>query len=509
MLGAVLCLSLLLRTRHIADVGLSFDESCSAKISTFAWPAMLDAIARDAHPPLYYVVLKAWRAVFGDSQVVLRSLSVVCGLATIVAAYWLMRAAPCDAATGGLLSNRERRLAAILAAILIGASALHVSMSLEARPYTLGTLLAVTSAGMLLRALRSPHSWLALGLFALLAVMLSLTHYYGLFTALGELAFAVTVLAGEGLRTGWNDRTKRLAAGITFSVWVVQLAWVAWLPVFQSQRARANTQLWMSSLNWDEFGRVARETLAGEHAWPSATFGADVLAVGIWAHSLLALVLIGGRTGRLFALCAGVAWLGCILHAFAVRNILGVRYLILSHVFLLLGWALLISRVEGRAVRIACCAVLLAWSGLGCRQFHVSRAMQARFPGVPGAVAHLNRARGTGDPVIVSSPFVHAIVHHYVASSERIHVRYEGDQNRDLLAGPPLRDGDCLSAREIASLNAARIWSIDVGANGAGEWRVPVPSRFRLATERRFADWCPAFGEYRQEIIVREYVRKD
>ncbi len=505
LLAAVLGLSLLLRVHHIVDAGFSFDESCSAKISTFPWGEMFDAISRDAHPPVYYMVLKGWGGAFGDNPTVLRGLSVIFGLATIAAAFWFVREALSGIrAQEHQCSSRDRDLAAVLAALLVGTSALQVAMSVEARSYSLGAFLTVTSAGFLLRAVRPSSSQVDWGLFAIAAALLSLTHYYGLFTVAAQLLFAATVVVGEAWRRGLDARTRKLLAGFALSAWAIQLVWIVWAPVFQFQRERANRQLWMPPLDWDGFSRVAWETLAGEDTWTSAGFGAGVLAVAIWAHSVFALVAFGGRAGRLIGLCAGVPLLGCVLYDWSARNILGARYLSFAQVCLLLGWTLIISRMPHRIARMTVFGVLLAWQGLGCWRFHESREFQASFPGVKGAVAHLNRVRQPNDPVIVASAFAHPIVQQYADQKTRIFARYDGDPRRDLLAGPPLRAAERLSATEIASMRAERIWAIDIGGGLGGAWRVPVPDGFRLATEEGFSD-CTQPG--RQKILVREYVR--
>src|SRR4051812_35613993 len=55
---------------------LWFDEAFSWRLTRFSWLEMIDRAKQDVHPPLYYILLKAWIAVFGDSVFAMRLLSV-------------------------------------------------------------------------------------------------------------------------------------------------------------------------------------------------------------------------------------------------------------------------------------------------------------------------------------------------------------------------------------------------------------------------------------------------
>src|SRR5512141_2754255 len=48
---------------------------------------VLDNLAHDRHPPLYFVALRGWRSLAGDSPLVLRYLSIAAGLLTVAVTY--------------------------------------------------------------------------------------------------------------------------------------------------------------------------------------------------------------------------------------------------------------------------------------------------------------------------------------------------------------------------------------------------------------------------------------
>jgi mannosyltransferase len=503
-LCAVLVGAFLLRAAQISDLTFSFDESCSSRISSLAWDETLQAVSRDAHPPLYYVLQKGWRAAFGDSAVALRSLSVLLGLATILAAFSFVRAALADDGMESYASDRN--LSALVASMFVAISALQVAMSFEARPYSLGTFLTVTSALLVMRATGSKGCVGDWGLFVTAAALLSFTHYYGLFTVAGEFLFAATVFAARFWREGWNSRTKSLGAGIGLSAWSIQLIWLAWLPVFQFQRERANRQLWMDPLDMRYFSDVAWRTLAGAQTSLPAADSWGFLAVFIWATSIATLLFCKDRHARLLGFCAGTPVVGCIVYGIAVRNILGVRYLVFAHLCLMLGWSLLIARLRWPMVRAVLTGTLLAWLAFGCWETLKVREFQASSPGARGAITWLNQVRQPKESVIVSSPFLHPVVEQYASEKERIFAHYKGDPRDDLLAGPPLRQTECLSEKQIAALNVECLWTIDIeGANGEA-WTVPISDLFGVEAEKRFSDHSESHGRV---LIVRKHVQRN
>ena len=174
--------------------------------------------ALDNHPPLHFYLLWGWAKVFGDSPQALRSLSVLLGLATVVAAYLLVRQIgsgirenSVDDSIGirensGPTANPElsrvplrvAELPALAAAALVALSPLQVDWSQQARMHVLGAALAVISSWLLLRALQAGRPrWRDFGWYALAAAGLAYTHYFGLFVLVGPGFVCRGVADGE------------------------------------------------------------------------------------------------------------------------------------------------------------------------------------------------------------------------------------------------------------------------------------------------------------------------
>ncbi len=90
VLAFLLLLALGASVWRLGQKNLWLDEAWSWNQATMSVGTLIRSTgADDIHPPLYYVLLKAWSAVFGDSPSGLRSLSVVASLLAMVLAWRL------------------------------------------------------------------------------------------------------------------------------------------------------------------------------------------------------------------------------------------------------------------------------------------------------------------------------------------------------------------------------------------------------------------------------------
>src|SRR3954469_9146131 len=87
-LVSILVLGTLLRFYHNLDISLWHDEAFSALMIRYPWHEMFVRLGLDVHPPAYYVALRLWHYVFGDSLLSLRGFSVFFGVGAVWAG-WL------------------------------------------------------------------------------------------------------------------------------------------------------------------------------------------------------------------------------------------------------------------------------------------------------------------------------------------------------------------------------------------------------------------------------------
>lgn len=132
----------------------------------------------EPHPPLYFVLMHGWIALFGSTDEMLRLPSALAGIAAIPLMFLMMRR---------LLPGRP--LAAVIAALLLAISPMHIYYSQEARSYTMQVFFELVSLGALAYGLgprpRARQLWMPLA--ALGVVMGFLFQYYSAFIWLSVL----------------------------------------------------------------------------------------------------------------------------------------------------------------------------------------------------------------------------------------------------------------------------------------------------------------------------------
>jgi uncharacterized membrane protein len=121
--------------------------------------------ARDVHPPFYYELLGLWMSLFGRSEVIIRSLSLFVGVATVGMVY--------------LLIKKVRNYhTALIAALFAAVGPMLVRYSQEARMYALEALLMVSALYAVVLIIERPRKQFGYVLY-FVAISLGLyTHYF-------------------------------------------------------------------------------------------------------------------------------------------------------------------------------------------------------------------------------------------------------------------------------------------------------------------------------------------
>jgi 4-amino-4-deoxy-L-arabinose transferase-like glycosyltransferase len=185
-LGAAMLVGALVRLVRLDGAPLWLDEVITARWLVLPWREMLRAVLADNHPPLYFLVLRAWSLIAGTSPVALRLPSVACSWATI----------PLVAGLAGALGGRgAARWAAWFAAL----SPFLVHHGQEARMYSMVAALAAGHLLLLARFLTGRSRALGLA-FVLTGAALVATHYYGAFLVTAEM-LALLVVRPRPLRS--------------------------------------------------------------------------------------------------------------------------------------------------------------------------------------------------------------------------------------------------------------------------------------------------------------------
>jgi len=138
------------------------DEAYSWTMATkFSFSKIVRRTANDFHPPLYFMILKCWSVIFGESEIAQRLLSVTCDVLTILTLPGFCSAA--FAETHDAAKNCASRTIGVLAAALYAVNGIHIHWSIETRMYSMATLLSVVSSWLLLRGIQSAAHFSVVG----------------------------------------------------------------------------------------------------------------------------------------------------------------------------------------------------------------------------------------------------------------------------------------------------------------------------------------------------------
>lgn len=163
----ILLLAAGLRFYQLSGQSLWADEGNSVALARRGFAEIARRTAFDIHPPLYYWLLKIWVFVFGDSEIGLRSLSVVLGIGLV----YLI----------GVLGTRlfHARIG-LIAAFIAAVSPLQVYYSQEARMYMLLAMLSaltVLAAGFIWESYAAAQKTVAGPIYVVAVTAGLYTHY--------------------------------------------------------------------------------------------------------------------------------------------------------------------------------------------------------------------------------------------------------------------------------------------------------------------------------------------
>ena len=215
--------------RFWARSDLWLDEALTVDIARVPLTHMHAALQRDGAPPLYYVLLHFWMKVFGPSDLGVRSLSGVIGVATLPLSYVAGRR------VGG-------RTAGIATLILVASSPFAVRYSTENRMYALMVFLVAAGVVALSRAFERPRPGNLIAIGAVTAGLLY-SHYWA--------PYLVATVGVWLVWRGWaGDPAGRGAARRCVAALVVgTLAFVPWLPTFVYQTRHTGSP-WAAPANF-------------------------------------------------------------------------------------------------------------------------------------------------------------------------------------------------------------------------------------------------------------------
>src|SRR5437588_6135523 len=174
--------------RFLTSSHLWLDEALTVNIARLPLSRIPDALRQDGSPPLYYLALHFWSAVFGSSDAAVRALSALFSVVTLPLV-WI---------AGRRIGARRTAVAAL---VLLASSPFAIRFATEARMYSLLGVLALVGYLCLQRFLERPSIGTGIGI-SLSSGLMALTHYWA-FYLLATVAVMLLVRAWRS-----HDRTS-------------------------------------------------------------------------------------------------------------------------------------------------------------------------------------------------------------------------------------------------------------------------------------------------------------
>lgn len=493
--------ALLLRLYGLTAISLWHDEAFSALLIRYSWSEMIHRIIADVHPPLYYILLRFWYYIFGDSLLSLRGFSVACGMGAVILGYFLVQR---------YFANRT---AAILSALFLATNFFLIqSVGAEARMYTLGALLALAAAGSLMEALRSPGSskkaWFWYVGFAVFSAAMVYTHYYLAFTVIAMGVYGLVYL----IKT--NGLAWRRYLPFMSSVILTGLLYLPWAKPFLIQLQRVQGGYWIPPFDrwsipstfWDITLGVRTDTVPNEYLWVLITIFSVVLFFAVLRKIHVAekwLVILS----ILAPFAGSIAFLLINRLQGSDTSVFLVRYFIFAGVFYSLALGLWLETWRWKKLAWITAIVIIGVNLFALVNFWDTMDA-ARKPGMAGASAHLNQFAQSGDKVIVTSSFEYFNFKYYLSRYNNTAIvpkLYSGGQTEvDSMphyAGTALLNKEDLEPDFNTAANledtAWILWT-----NAFGGKPPVVPDNWVKITEREYPDGRPYLGTV---IYVTEY----
>ncbi len=477
----VLSAGVWLRVDGLGAKALWADEARTWRLLQYPLGEMIGALGGmgTVHPPFYFLVMRLWTGLSGDSEWQLRSVALVGGSAAILFMFFLIqelaRLAPSKAGPAGPWQGP-----AVLAAALVALSPFQIHMAKQARSYGLGAALLVASSWALLRAIREISAggkgWTYGSIYALLALAFCFTHHLALVSVASQWAFALIYLVssrlvasnhrGQGLRPPTGDGVRRvrvaIVASIVACVAAFGVAYAIWLPLALRQTSRGSRLSWRGA---PELKSIPNETYIALFSTFANRLAIDSLPTRVALAALLMslgfLAIKDGWRGRFLAI-GGVVPAGLIVaySYFTSTDLYYSRYLAFVQLIWLASIATVVSMPRRWPGRAAGTIAVLAGSAYACAASWDPIGPSAK-PGIRAATEFLLDRHSRGEPIAVRNHeglFLETL--YYTRGRARPSLAAPPDLQRILSTTAHMKAGDFTTLEALATASPRGLWII-------------------------------------------------
>lgn len=180
------------------------------------------------------------------------------------------------------------------------------------------------------------------------------------------------------------------------------------------------------------------------------------------------------------------------------RNVFVIRYLIFTHLFVLIAIAATVGMIRDTFVRNAAAIFLLV---IGSSIYFDSwRSLNIESkPGMHAAVQYIQARRQPGEPVIACSSLLYFPAQYYLRDRLTCHLYSSGAAISHNQGGPFTVPEDLINFEQIDNARSGRVWVISGGWSPA---MVPIPQDWRSENRKTF----PEVYAFQGNITVESFV---
>ncbi len=479
----ILILAALVRLYQVTQPSIWYDEGFSVLVSAYPPADIWFHSAQDVHPPLYYLLLHGWTAVFGNGVFAVRGMSVLAGVVGVGLAEWLV-------------SVIATRRAAIVTGVLLALLPIAVRYSQEARMYALMGVWLLGATLSLVYWVQQPQRYRYLVIYAALMTAAFYTHYFAAVCVLSHWVYLMVLRL--------TAKQQRL---LTHPAWwvantVIVVLYLPWVPELIGQMAHTQDVNWIPAPSLYTLPSVI---------WQYLTLNdGKALPWPIYALMPLLLVLIIGwvalrdsgpyRFNALLASYTLVPLLAVFLVSFGLP-LFSARYFVFAAmgVPMLLAIALDRLALRYRGLALTGLTLLIGMQSIGLHNVytqnnHLNDPIHDLNNHVGEMTAYINEHFEPGDRILVHGNYWFLSVVYYNATG-----------TRPLLYTPPSVTGISSRPRSTGAgtlfyqnadttyvdhlddlpVGTQRVW-LAYGLDAVGS--VPMPDHWTLLAVRNFGD---------------------
>lgn len=304
---------------------MNYDEFFSMNWTALSWKEMMEVLSQDVHPPLYYIGLKAWRSIFGNSVCAARMFSAIPSILLAgIGGWWLYRKAGSKSAVWYL--------------VLLFGNPFMFQKAVEIRMYSWTAFWIILNAvSMHCMIVKEKISVKYFVCFFVSGIFTAYNHYFG-------VLIMIMTYGGAGVYFLYLKNKKKLLlwlAGCGATV----LEYIPWLFVAVNQVMKVNGEYWIEFPE-SRLG-VIRELFYSIVPYSEKLYMGILLLVPIMALILLLKEKKAEYWWALTAVCAvwGVFFIGTLYMYVMERPIMTSRYLIPGIILAVLGSAMLVRKL--------------------------------------------------------------------------------------------------------------------------------------------------------------------